>query len=71
VKPRNLGRDITQSICDVTGGELKACSEPLSGARDESLERTVEGAESLGADAVVTVRMESSAIANGTAGTLG
>jgi uncharacterized protein YbjQ (UPF0145 family) len=32
---------------------------------DESLERMAEDAESMGADAVVNVRMESSAIANG------
>ena len=32
---------------------------------DEPLERMAEDAESMGADAVVNVRMESSAIANG------
>jgi uncharacterized protein YbjQ (UPF0145 family) len=65
VKARNVGRDITQSIRNITGGELKAYSELLSDARDESLERMAEDAESMGADAVVNVRMESSAIANG------
>ena len=65
VKARNVGRDITQSIRNITGGELKAYSELLTDARDEALERMVEDAESLGADAVVNVRMESSEIANG------
>ena len=58
VKARNVGRDIT-------GGELKAYSELLTDARDEALERMVEDAQSLGADAVVNVRLESSEIANG------
>lgn len=65
VKARNVGRDITQSIRNITGGELKAYSELLTEARDEALERMVEDAESLDADAVVNVRLESSEIANG------
>jgi uncharacterized protein YbjQ (UPF0145 family) len=65
VKARNVGRDITQSIRNITGGELKAYSELLTEARDEALERMIDDAESLGADAVVNVRLESSEIANG------
>ena len=65
VKARNVGRDITQSIRNITGGELKASSELLTDARDEALERMVEDARSMGADAVVNVRLESSEIANG------
>ncbi|MFB6194124.1 MAG: YbjQ family protein [Halobaculum sp.] len=65
VKARNVGRDITQSIRNITGGELKAYSELLTDARDEALDRMVTDAESLDADAVVNVRLESSSIANG------
>ncbi|QGN06370.1 YbjQ family protein [Halorhabdus sp. CBA1104] len=65
VKARNVGRDITQSIRNITGGELKAYSELLTDARDEAMERMAEDARSMGADAVVNVRLESSEIANG------
>ncbi len=65
VRARNVGRDITQSIRNITGGELGAYSELLSDARDEALERMAEDARSMDADAVVNVRMESSQIANG------
>ncbi|PSP15095.1 hypothetical protein BRC62_08335 [Halobacteriales archaeon QH_10_67_13] len=65
VKARNVGRDITQSIRNLTGGELKAYSELLTEARDEALERMVADAESMDADAIVNVRLESSEIANG------
>jgi len=65
VKARNVGRDITQSIRNITGGELKAYSELLTDARDEALDRMAEDAEAMGADAVVNVRLESSEIANG------
>ena len=65
VEARNVGRDITQSIRNITGGELKAYSELLTKARDEALERMVEDAEGLGADAVVNVRFETSEVTSG------
>jgi uncharacterized protein YbjQ (UPF0145 family) len=64
VEARNIGRDITQSIRNITGGELKAYSELLTDARDEALRRMVNDAESRDADAIVNVRLESSQIAN-------
>jgi uncharacterized protein YbjQ (UPF0145 family) len=65
VKARNVGRDITQSIRNIFGGELKAYSELLTDARDEALDRMVEDGRALGADAIVNVRLETSEIANG------
>jgi uncharacterized protein YbjQ (UPF0145 family) len=65
VKARNVGRDITQSIRNITGGELKAYSELLTDARDEAMDRMADDARSMGADAVVNVRLESSEISNG------
>lgn len=65
VEARNVGRDITQSIRNLAGGELKAYSELLTKAREEALKRMVDDAESMGADAVVNVRLESSEIAQG------
>jgi len=65
VEARNVGRDITQSIRNITGGELKAYSELLTGARDEALDRMVADAERMGADAVVNVRLETSEVTSG------
>jgi uncharacterized protein YbjQ (UPF0145 family) len=65
VEARNIGRDITQIIRNMTGGELKAYSELLTKARDEALERMEEEAESMGADAVVNVRLETSTVVKG------
>ncbi|MFC7071680.1 YbjQ family protein [Halovenus rubra] len=65
VEARNVGRDITQSIRNLTGGELKAYSELLTKAREEALSRMVEDAKSMNADAIVNVRLESSEISNG------
>lgn len=65
VEARNVGRDITQALRNLVGGELKAYSELLTKARDEALSRMEADAEEMGADAVVNVRMESSEISNG------
>ncbi len=67
VRAKNVGRDITQAFRNITGGELKSYSNLLSDARDEALSRMAEEAESLGADAVVNIRYETSEIAQGAA----
>ncbi len=65
VEARNVGRDITQSLRNITGGELKGYSELLTKARDEAISRMEADAEAIGADAVVNVRLETSAIMDG------
>jgi uncharacterized protein YbjQ (UPF0145 family) len=65
VRARNVGRDITQGLRNLAGGELKAYSTLLSSARDEALSRMQEDAAEMGADAVVGVRMETSQITSG------
>ncbi|MFC4542782.1 YbjQ family protein [Halosolutus amylolyticus] len=65
VEARNVGRDITQSIRNLAGGELKAYSELLTKARNEAISRMKADAEELGADAVVNVRLETSAVTDG------
>ncbi|MFP9193385.1 YbjQ family protein [Natronosalvus vescus] len=65
VEARNVGRDITQGIRNVFGGELKAYSDLLTKARDEAITRMEADAESMGADAVINVRLETSQITDG------
>ncbi|WP_255191606.1 YbjQ family protein [Natronobeatus ordinarius] len=65
VEAKNVGRDITQGIRNVFGGELKAYSDLLTKARNEAIDRMEADAEQMGADAVVTVRLETSQITDG------
>jgi len=65
VEARNVGRDITQAVRNLTGGELKAYSKLLTKARDEAIARMEEDAEAMGADAVVNVRLETSKVTDG------
>jgi uncharacterized protein YbjQ (UPF0145 family) len=63
VRARNAGRDFTQSLRNIVGGEMKAYTELLSDSREEAEERMLAEAEELGADAVVEMQFETSEIA--------
>lgn len=67
VRARNVGRDITQGLRNLVGGELPSYTELLTDARGEALSRLEADAAELGADAVVNVRFETSEIAQGAA----
>lgn len=62
VQSRNIGRDITQAVKTLIGGELKAYTEMMNTARALATKRMVEEAKKLKADAIVNIRYESSAI---------
>ncbi len=63
VQAKNVGRDITQSIRNFFGGELKAYSDLLTRTREAAIEEAKQEAEEMGADAVVNLRLDTSNIA--------
>lgn len=65
IQAKNIGRDITQGLRNIVGGELKAYTELLIQSREIATQRMVEEAEKLGADAVVNVRYSTSSIMQG------
>jgi uncharacterized protein YbjQ (UPF0145 family) len=62
IQSKNFGKDITQAIKSLIGGELKAYTEMMNEARALATKRMVEEAERLEADGVVNIRYASSAI---------
>lgn len=66
VRARNVGRDITQQLRNLVGGELRAYSTLMADTRDEAVDRMVADAEDMGADAVIGVRFETSPVLRGT-----
>jgi uncharacterized protein YbjQ (UPF0145 family) len=62
VRARNVGRDFTQSLRNLVGGEMKAYTTLLSDSREQAEERMIDHAEEIGADAVVSMRFETSEI---------
>jgi uncharacterized protein YbjQ (UPF0145 family) len=62
VRAKHVGRDIAASLKNLVGGELKGYTELLSEARDEAMQRMLNQAQKLGANAVVNVRFSTSAV---------
>jgi len=62
VRAKHLGSDIVASLRSLVGGEVKEYAQLLAAAREQAYVRRVTEAASLGADAVVGTRMETSTI---------
>lgn len=67
IQSKNIGRDITQGLKTLVGGELKSYTDMMNQARQIATERMIEEALALGADAVVNVRYTSSSVMQGAA----
>ncbi|MGC9421576.1 MULTISPECIES: heavy metal-binding domain-containing protein [Vibrio] len=65
VQSKHVGRDIMANLKGLVGGELKGYTEMLTDARNMAIERLLTEARLLGADAVVAVRLTTSAITDG------
>ncbi len=65
VRAKHIGRDLMAGIKNVFGGELKGYTELLSEARDEAIDRMVNQAQSMGANAILNVRFSTSSITAG------
>ena len=67
VRGRHLGKDLIASMRNAVGGEITEYTKILSETREQALDRMVEEAQDLGANAIVTVRFSSSEIATSAA----
>lgn len=67
VRAKHVGRDIMAGLKNIFGGELKGYTELLQESRQQALDRMVEQAKSVGANAVLNVRFSTSSIAVGAA----
>jgi len=62
IQSRHVGKDITQALKSLLGGELTAYSEMMNEARALATKRMTEEAEKLGADGIVNIRYTSSSV---------
>ena len=65
VRARNALRDLMAGLKSVVGGEIEEYTKLQAYAREQAVERMVEDAKSLGADAVINVRMTTSVVMQG------
>jgi len=67
VRARHLGRDIMAGLRTVVGGEVVEYTKMLAESREQALDRLIEEAERLGANAVVGLRFMTSFVLQGAA----
>lgn len=67
IRARHLGRDIVAGLRNLAGGELYEYTKLLAEAREQAIDRMVEEAKVLGANAVVAVRFQSAEVSRGAA----
>lgn len=67
VRCKNIGKDIMSGFKNIVGGEMASYNEMLTEARQIAIERMVNEAEQMNANAIVGMRLMSSSIAQGAA----
>ncbi|QKK01955.1 MAG: YbjQ family protein [Pseudomonadota bacterium] len=67
VRAKHIGKDILAVLRNLVGGELNEYTDMLTEARNEAINRMVEQARSLDADAVVGVRLVTAQVASASA----
>ncbi len=67
VRSRFIVRDIVASLRMIVGGEIHEYTKLLAQSREQALDRMVEDARGLGADAVIGLRFETTDAAGGQA----
>ncbi len=67
IRARNIFSDILAMLRNITGGEVKEYTKMLAEAREQAIDRMIEEAETLDADAVVNVRFSTSMVMRGAA----
>ena len=67
IRAKHVGRDIMARFKNLIGGEIKSYTSLLTQARQEALQRMIDQAQELGANAVVNVRFSTSSVMQGAA----
>jgi uncharacterized protein YbjQ (UPF0145 family) len=67
IRTRHVGRDITAALRNLVGGEISEYTKLFAEAREQAIDRMVEEAEGLGANAVVEIRFSTAEVMSGAA----
>jgi len=62
IRARHVGHDISAALKSLVGGEIRDYTKMMAESREQALDRMVEEAENLGANAIVSVKFTTSMI---------
>ena len=67
IRARHIGKDIMAGLRNLVGGEVTEYAKLLSESREQALDRMVDQAEELGANAIIGLQFQTSVIMSGAA----
>ncbi|MGD9344389.1 MAG: YbjQ family protein [Candidatus Aminicenantes bacterium] len=62
IRARHIGRDISATLRNIVGGEITDYTKMMAESREQAIDRMIEEAEGLGANAIIGVRFTTSMI---------
>lgn len=67
IRARNVGRDIMAILRNLVGGEITDYTKMIAESREQSIDRMIEEAQKLGANAIIGVRFSTTEVMQGAA----
>ena len=67
IRARHLGKDISAGLRSLVGGEITEYTGMMAESRDQALQRMLDRAKEMNADAIVGIRFQTSMIMQGSA----
>lgn len=67
IRARHIGKDILAGLRAIVGGELHEYTQLLAQSREQAIDRMIEDAEKMGANAIVSVSFTTSVMSQGSA----
>ena len=67
IRARHIGRDIVAGLRNIVGGEITEYTKMMAESREQSLDRMLEEAKKLGANAIIGTRFTTSSVMQGAA----
>ena len=65
VRARNVGRDIFAGLKNIVGGEISEYTKLQADSREQALQRLIDDAERMGANAVINLRFTTTMVMQG------
>ncbi len=67
IRARHIGKDILAVFKNIVGGEIQEYTKLMAESREQAIDRMVQDAEQLGANAIISVATTTSVISQGAA----
>jgi uncharacterized protein YbjQ (UPF0145 family) len=67
IRARHLGRDVVAILRNVVGGEISDYTKMIAESREQAIDRMIEEAQKLGANAIIGVRFSTTEVMQGAA----